>query len=101
VSTQSHLIGLLLGTEEDWPTAFEHLHGDHLDWLRSTVFVQLCVGTGAWEVHPTQALPSTHALADLLQAKGIPHSLDVWGEDTPHDWPSWARMAALHLGALP
>jgi esterase/lipase superfamily enzyme len=79
----------------------EHLHGDHLDWLRSTVFVQLCVGTGAWEVHPTQALPSTHALADLLQAKGIPHSLDVWGEDTPHDWPSWARMAALHLGALP
>jgi len=27
VTTQSHLIGLLLGTEEDWPTAFEHLLG--------------------------------------------------------------------------
>lgn len=79
----------------------EHMHGDHLDWLRRSVFVQLCVGTGAWEVHPTQALPSTQSLAGLLQAKGIPHSLDVWGEDTPHDWPSWARMAALHLGALP
>jgi hypothetical protein len=25
VSTRRHLIGLLLGTEEDWPRAFEHL----------------------------------------------------------------------------
>ena len=24
-TTRSHLIGLLLGTEEDWPAAFEHL----------------------------------------------------------------------------
>ncbi len=78
----------------------EHMHGDHLAWLRSAVFIQLCVGRGAWEVHPTQALPSTHALASLLQDKGIPHDLDVWGEDTPHDWPSWASMAALHLATL-
>ncbi|MEZ5114966.1 MAG: alpha/beta hydrolase-fold protein [Candidatus Nanopelagicales bacterium] len=77
-----------------------HLHGDHLDWLRSQVFVQLCVGQGAWEVHPTQALPSTLAFADVLRDKGIPSSLDVWGYDTPHDWPSWARMAQKHLGGL-
>jgi hypothetical protein len=25
MSTRSHLIGLLLGTEEDWPRAYEHL----------------------------------------------------------------------------
>lgn len=25
--SESHLIGLLLGTEEDWPAAFEHLLG--------------------------------------------------------------------------
>jgi esterase/lipase superfamily enzyme len=78
----------------------EHMHGDHLDWLRRSVFVQLCVGQGAWEVHPTQALPSTLALERLLAAKGIPHALDLWGEDTPHDWPSWAGMAAKHLGGL-
>jgi esterase/lipase superfamily enzyme len=78
----------------------EHMHGDHLDWLRRTVFVQLCVGRGAWEVHPTQSLPSTIAFDEMLAAKGIPHDLDVWGEDTPHDWPSWARMAAKHLGSL-
>ncbi|HEY7856989.1 MAG TPA: alpha/beta hydrolase-fold protein [Candidatus Nanopelagicales bacterium] len=78
----------------------EHMHGDHLEWLRHTVFVQLCVGRGSWEVHPTQALPSTLHLGELLRAKDIPSSVDVWGEDTPHDWPSWARMAALHLGSL-
>ena len=27
MKTRTHLIGLLLGTEEDWPTAFEHLLG--------------------------------------------------------------------------
>jgi esterase/lipase superfamily enzyme len=78
----------------------EHMHGDHLDWLRRSVFAQLCVGRGSWEEHPTQALPSTLALGALLRAKGIPHAVDVWGEDTPHDWPSWARMAAKHLGQL-
>jgi esterase/lipase superfamily enzyme len=78
----------------------QHMAGDHLDWLRQSVFVQLCVGSGAWEVHPTQALPSTIALGELLAAKGIRHAVDVWGDDTPHDWPSWARMAAKHLGGL-
>ena len=78
----------------------EHMHGDHLGWLQRTVFVQLCVGRGSWEEHPTQALPSTLALGATLQGKGIPHSLDVWGEDTPHDWPSWCLMAAKHLSTL-
>ncbi|HTY71582.1 MAG TPA: alpha/beta hydrolase-fold protein [Actinomycetes bacterium] len=76
----------------------EHMQGDHLDWLRRSVFVQLCVGRGAWEENPTRALPSTLSLGALLRARGIPHAVDVWGEDTPHDWPSWARMAAKHLG---
>ena len=34
-STASHLVGLLLGTEDDWPTAFEHLVrelGPVVDW---------------------------------------------------------------------
>lgn len=78
----------------------EHMGGDHLDWLRRTAFVQLAVGTGAWEVHPTQALPSTLALGALLAAKGIPHAVDVWGEDSPHDWPTWQRMVAKHLSRL-
>jgi esterase/lipase superfamily enzyme len=47
--------------------------------------------------NPTRALPSTQAFAATLAAKGIPHDLDVWGHDTPHDWPSWQRQAVQHL----
>jgi esterase/lipase superfamily enzyme len=74
-----------------------NLHGDHLDWLRSTVHLTLVVGQGSWEVDPTGALPSTLAFAEVLSEKGIPHELDVWGHDVPHDWPSWQRQLAHHL----
>jgi len=74
-----------------------NLHGGHLDWLRSRVYLVLVVGQGAWEVDPTGALPGTHRLAEALADKGIPHELDVWGHDVPHDWPSWRRQLAHHL----
>jgi esterase/lipase superfamily enzyme len=35
--------------------------------------------------------------ASLLAAKGIPHSLHVWGQGSEHDWPEWRRMAAAYL----
>jgi esterase/lipase superfamily enzyme len=73
-----------------------HLHGDHLDWLRSRVHLLLVVGRGAWE-DSTGALESTQRFASLLAGKGIPHELDVWGEDSPHDWPAWQRQIAHHL----
>jgi esterase/lipase superfamily enzyme len=74
-----------------------HLHGDHLAWLQHRLSVLLVVGRGAFEVHPTQALPSTEQMGRLLADKGIRHELDVWGEDAPHDWSSWARQLGTHL----
>ena len=74
-----------------------HLGGDHLDWLRSRVSIVLVVGQGAWETHPTGALPSTRQLAGLLQDKAIPCELDLWGHDVAHDWPWWQRQLAHHL----
>jgi len=74
--------------------------GEHLDWLRHSAFVQLVAGSGEWEHHPTWALESSRALADLLGRKGIPNHLDVWGEDADHDWPTWRRMVAVHVAAL-
>ncbi len=74
-----------------------NLDGDHLAWLRTRVHLVLVVGQGAWEVDPTRALPSTRHFAALLAEKGISHELDVWGYDTPHDWPSWQRQLAHHL----
>jgi esterase/lipase superfamily enzyme len=74
-----------------------NLEGDHLEWLRSRVSILLVVGQGAWEVHPTQSLPSARAFAEVLAAKGIPHELDLWGYDVPHDWGSWRAQLAHHL----
>jgi esterase/lipase superfamily enzyme len=32
-------------------------------------------------------------LSGIMSAKEIPHWLDVWGNGTGHDWPSWQQMA--------
>jgi esterase/lipase superfamily enzyme len=74
-----------------------NLHGDHLDWLRGRLSILLVVGQGAWETHPTGALPSTVRLAGMLQEKGIRCELDLWGFDVSHDWEWWQRQLAHHL----
>ena len=73
-----------------------HLHGDHLDWLRSHVSLLLVCGQGQWE-DTTGALESTRRFSGILGEKGIRHELDLWGHDVPHDWPSWQRQIAHHL----
>jgi esterase/lipase superfamily enzyme len=74
------------------------MHGDHLDWIRSRVKLMLVCGQGAWEDDSASgALPATVRFADLLRSKGIPHELDLWGHDVPHDWPSWRAQLAHHL----
>ena len=73
-----------------------HFGGEHLDWLRSRASLLLVVGSGQWE-DTTGAFESTRRFAALLAQKGIRHELDVWGPDTPHDWPSWRRQIAHHL----
>jgi esterase/lipase superfamily enzyme len=73
-----------------------HLHGDHLDWLRGRLSLLLVCGQGQWE-DTTGALESTKRFAGLLREKQIPHELDLWGHDVPHDWPSWRAQLAHHL----
>lgn len=74
----------------------QHLGGDHLDWLRERVSLLLLAGQGQWE-DTTGALESTRRFAHLLDEKGIRHELDVWGHDSPHDWPAWRAQIAHHL----
>ncbi len=38
----------------------------------------------------------TRRLADILAAKQIPHTLDVWGPAW-HDWPWWQQMIVKHI----
>ncbi|HKE66753.1 MAG TPA: alpha/beta hydrolase-fold protein [Micromonosporaceae bacterium] len=74
----------------------DHLHGVNLDWLRERVSVLLVCGQGQWE-DTTGALESTRRMAKMLTEKGISCELDLWGTDTPHDWPSWRAQLAKHL----
>jgi esterase/lipase superfamily enzyme len=73
-----------------------NLNGDHLAWLRERISLLLVCGQGAWE-DTTGALPSTRQFAALLASKQLRHELDLWGYDTPHDWPSWRAQLARHL----
>jgi esterase/lipase superfamily enzyme len=73
-----------------------HLHGDHLEWLRSQLSLLLICGQGQWE-DTTGALDSTRRLAGLLESKGLRCEMDLWGYDVPHDWPSWRAQLAHHL----
>ena len=74
----------------------QHLDGDHLAWLRGHVNLLLIAGQGQWE-DTTGALEGTRRFARLLAEKGITHELDVWGHDSPHDWPAWRTQIAHHL----
>jgi esterase/lipase superfamily enzyme len=73
-----------------------HLHGDHLEWLRGHVNLLLICGQGQWE-DTTGALESTKHFAGLLREKGLNVELDLWGHDVIHDWPSWRDQIAHHL----
>jgi esterase/lipase superfamily enzyme len=77
----------------------ENLHGEHLDWLRSQVHLVLVVGRGAWE-DSTGARESTERFASILSGKGVPHELDVWGDDAAHDWPAWRAQIFHHVSRL-
>lgn len=69
--------------------------GPLLDRLRKDTRIQLLAGRGAWE-EPQQ----TEEFARILTARGIPHWLEVWGDDVPHEWPSWQRMLQVAVDRL-
>jgi esterase/lipase superfamily enzyme len=74
----------------------QHLDGDHLAWLRGHVNLLLIAGQGQWE-DTTGALEGTRRFARLLAEKEITHELDLWGHDSPHDWPAWRAQIAHQL----
>lgn len=72
------------------------LSDDHyLPMLQRANAILIMTGQGAYE-----APERSRALADILRSKGIPHQLDVWGEDVNHDWPWWRKMLPYALGKI-
>jgi esterase/lipase superfamily enzyme len=71
------------------------LNGRFLDLLRHSCRIVLVTGQGAHE-----APGATRRFSALLDSRGIPHQLDMWGHDVAHDWPWWRRMLPHHLGTV-
>jgi esterase/lipase superfamily enzyme len=77
------------------PMAFvPNLEGEQLEEVKSRVHLALVCGQGKWE---DGNIEETHALADVLEAKGISHERDLWGKDVAHEWVWWQRQARFHF----
>jgi esterase/lipase superfamily enzyme len=64
-------------------------------YRRSTIIV--CVGQGAWE---DAMLADAYELKRILDAKGVPAWIDIWGHDVNHDWPWWRVMMPNFLSRI-
>jgi esterase/lipase superfamily enzyme len=61
--------------------------------LRAKRHIHVMTGQGSYE-RPE----NSRRLSAILTQKGIPHELDVWGYDMPHDWPTWREMLKYYVG---
>ena len=64
----------------------------YLSHIRKSTHIHLLSGSGDYE--DPQA---SRNFSSVLNAKGIPHELDVWGTEWKHDWPTWRAMLPLYL----
>ena len=72
-----------------------NLNDEHmLGLLRSKHHIYILSGQGNYEA-PERSVQ----LGRILDAKGIPHVVDLWGHDQPHDWPTWRAMLSHVLGS--
>jgi Uncharacterized protein conserved in bacteria len=67
----------------------------HLPILRRADNIYIVSGQGAYE-----APERSRDLSNILNSKGIPHYLELWGHDVNHDWPWWRRMLPYYLGRI-
>lgn len=66
--------------------------GEILDLLRAKKHLHFLSGDGAYE-----APAATLAIADILNMKGIPNNVEIWGKEWSHDWPTWRAMLPSYL----
>lgn len=67
----------------------------YLPLLQKADAIHILTGQGAYE-----APERSKNLSDILNSKGIPHTLDLWGADVDHDWPWWRKMLPYTLGKI-
>lgn len=59
--------------------------------------ITLCCGQGKYE---DDCLASVQQFAQLLKAKKIPHTLEIWSKESHHDWDWWNNQLEHFLAKL-
>jgi esterase/lipase superfamily enzyme len=55
--------------------------------------MKIVLGTADWDM----CLDANVKMSGILHAKGVPHWLDTYGDNSKHDWPLWQRMAQKYF----
>jgi len=64
------------------------------DWFLSRYRqMKIVLGSADWDI----CLDQNVKFSAILNGKAIPHWLDVWGDNSKHDWPLWLRMAGKYF----
>ncbi|MBE9460766.1 esterase family protein [Dyadobacter subterraneus] len=63
-----------------------------LSLYRESRHIHFVTGSGAFEVPEY-----SKQISAILSSKNVPHELDIWGEDIPHEWWAWKRMLPYYL----
>lgn len=80
------------------PFAFlPNLHGMGLHDIRRQAHLTVVVGRGHAE---GGCIPETLEFGSLLEQKGIPHHVAVWGTDSSHTYPWWQKQARHYLSQM-
>jgi len=65
-----------------------------LEQIRRSNHIHIFSGSGAFE-DPNAA----RSFAGILYNKGITYELDIWGQEWPHEWPTWRTVLPHYLGS--
>lgn len=69
-----------------------NMSGEHINLLQKKQHIYFTSGRGDYE-SPEGSLK----MGQILDAKGIPNHIDLWGPEWKHDWPTWRAMLPHYL----
>jgi esterase/lipase superfamily enzyme len=72
----------------------DYLPNQNDDWFLSRYRqMEIVLGSADWDM----CLDQNVKLSAILNGKAVPHWLDIYGDNSRHDWPLWLRMAEKHF----
>jgi esterase/lipase superfamily enzyme len=72
----------------------DYLPNQNDDWFLSRYRqMKIVLGSADWDM----CLDQNVKMSAILNGKAVPHWLDVYGDNSKHDWPLWQRMAGKYF----